>query len=109
MSSNGKPRILTPEIEARLTEFNSRYGDLIWYARSDAAKHDAKTNASIAKSQQEMRQKYPKDCADLDGEHSNWQHGFNSGLLAAVRWLDEALDETMGIEEADLLFPNLYT
>jgi hypothetical protein len=37
---------------------------------------------------EEIRSKYPKETQDIeDEEEGDWHHGFNSGMLAAVRHL----------------------
>jgi hypothetical protein len=43
----------------------------------------------------------------LEGEHSDWQHGFHSGCCAAFSYVLTCLDKDMGLEVAEEEFPML--
>ena len=81
-----------------------KYFELVWYARS------GKNNKIPAVLQNRVRIEnlYPVEIANLnDLESSDWHHGFNSGMLAAIRYFFD-LDE-MGIDLAEENFPLLDT
>ena len=85
---------------------------LVWYARKHPSDHpswndvpeDIRTGAlnSAAK----VEEQYPDEVDDLKGEHAEWEHGFNSGVLAALRYVFSAAADP---QEAEEMFPELYT
>lgn len=58
---------------------------------------------------EETRKRYPDEAARLAGQHSDWEHGFNSGCLAAFRLVlhlsGSKLESEMGLRQ----FPDLDT
>jgi hypothetical protein len=69
-------------IKHRLEELESKYCDLIWFARSD----NNTQNANIREKQREVIIAHLEECKSLQcPKTSDWQHGFNSGMLAATR------------------------
>ena len=139
-------------VESVLAHYMDKYETLVWYARkhhpTDAEFWD-KVAPEIRKgafdAMKEAEQKYPIEVAKLNGElppelnhhevpkelrekltkayvKPDWEHGFNSGCLAAFRFALTALDRgtywnqefeewmpTGGIEDAIDLFPELDT
>jgi len=91
-----------------------KYETLVWYARKDkdpaspfwdSVPADIKEGAfnAIAKAEEQ----YPDDLDELnDPEIGAWTHGFNSGILAALRYV---LHASADPEEAEEEFPELYT
>lgn len=86
--------------------------DLVWYARSTPMDDPEwfKSPDSIRKGaweyQMKVEERYPEEVAELAcQEHGNWHHGFNSGVVAGIRYLFDLLD--MGQEHADGAFPCL--
>ena len=72
-------------MKRRLEEFEEKYCDLVWFARR--TEEDEKIE-NIGIQIEEIRSKYPKETQDLeDDDEGDWHHGFNSGMLAAVRHL----------------------
>jgi hypothetical protein len=72
------PRFLMTKDDLR-----DKYLRLVWYARKSpellASRSDiAAQHASIA-------ERYPQETEALHGERGDWQHGFHSGMLAALR------------------------
>lgn len=70
--------------------------DLVWYARSapmddpywEEVPDDIKKEAW--KKQMEVEEEYPEDVAALsDPENGDSQHGFNTGVLAGLRYATE--------------------
>lgn len=88
----------------KLVAMERKYFDLVWLARSRPEDGDlaAAKRAAICK-------QYPKEVADLSGEHSDWEHGFNSGCLAALRYAYGLLGNKTEIEMAERDFPFLDT
>lgn len=98
-------KTLTP-IEEQIKRFNfinnqlmEKYFELVWFARSDPEK--ARNNGekelfkTITKKLGEISDKYPKEVQALCGDSSNWEHGFNSGILAYSRFLAEYLKDSL--------------
>lgn len=96
------------DILNELFELHEKYMDLVWYARAnpDLPKLTKEQKNSIINSKGKIYMKYTKDIEELE-ECPDWQHGFNSGMLAAIRYIFTMNDE--GIIEAKENFPELYT
>ena len=106
-----------------------KYFDLVWSARRpaiDAPVEDwtfyaygTKTPTKVKeisedsqillarKAVQKIVEKYPEDYANLLGEDGRFHHGFNSGALAAFRYVLDIIET--GVEFAEDEFPNLST
>ena len=140
------------EVESVLAHYAQKYDDLVWYARKQPqedteywGKHAPEIRNSAFNAMDEIEQKYPDEVAKLNGEfparfnsqnvpeelreqltkafiNTDWEHGFNSGCLAAFRFALTALDRelywndefeewlpTGGIEDAVSEFPELDT
>ena len=67
-------------LKAELAALEDKYFTLVSYARKAKSGPTAPT-AWL----QQTRAAYPAETAALAGEHGNWDHGFNSGILAAMR------------------------
>lgn len=65
-------------------ELAEKYFDLVWFVRRgpDDMPEESK------KPYYEILKKYPNEIKKLDECDDNWQHGFNSGVLATLRLLD---------------------
>ena len=66
-----------------LADMEEKYRDLVWYARKDETLRAA--NLQVAEQCAQVEHKYPAETAALASEHGDWQHGFHSGVLAALR------------------------
>ena len=94
-----------------LIEMQSKYLDLVWYARSAPAEDpfwlttkDSIRNGALA-SQLKVEEKYPEETKELHYEdHGSFNHGFNSGMLACLRYVME--DDRVFAEDN---FPDLDT
>ena len=104
-------------------EKHQKFDRLVWYARkapadceeywagvSEEIKHGALN--SVAR----IEEHFPDECDELRGPDGAWTHGFNSGMLAALRWILDACcqDELDGVpigglEFAEENFPSLDT
>lgn len=87
-----------------IAAWEQKYFDLVWYAR---------TTADEQASQPGRRRVEAAWSADLeamrDSDESDWQHGFNSGCLAAFRLVQGLLGSEGDAEFAREQFPFLDT
>lgn len=106
-----EPRTLTtPEEKSKRFDFiNSqlmeKYFELVWFARSDPQKvketGSKELFKTITKKLEEISNKYPREVQALCGDSSNWEHGFNSGILAYSRFLAEYLEDSIFEDDED--------
>jgi hypothetical protein len=112
-------------LDGILKEKKDKYFDLVWYARRNRDEVSEYTNLetreAALKALDRIEEKYPKETDDVtDLETGDWHHGFNSGMLACLRYIstcindeyetDEETGETYyygGIERAEEEFPRL--
>jgi hypothetical protein len=81
-----------------MKQMHDKYEELVAAARFPEGRID------------EARAKFPEEVARLeDEEHCDWEHGFNSGVLATVRLILDALDPEAGLECGLASFPELHT
>ena len=91
------------DIKNEVQKLESKYCDLVWYARS-SPEHDH--IEGVLKNRKRIEESYPKEVeAFFDGP--DWEHGFNSGMLAGMRYILDLFDNNK--EEADKYFPMLDT
>ena len=117
------------EFNSKLQELEDKYCKLVWYARkapSDSTEYwagvpdDIKTGALNSASK--VEEFFPEETDALKSEEGDWQHGFNSGCLAAFRFISTSLDTSLheddetgemvcfgGIDQAEEEFPFLDT
>lgn len=88
----------------KLVAMEQKYFGLVWLARSRPEDGDR-----AAAKRDEISRRYPKEVKALGGEHSDWEHGFNSGCLAALRLAVGLLGTKTEIEMAERDFPFLDT
>lgn len=104
------------ELFTTLREKTGKYHDLVWYARIkdrvDDLEGDTKVKASAAIARIEAA--YPEEVAKLDKENADdenfnpdWDHGFNSGMLAALRYFMDGIRHDLDTANED--FPQLDT
>ncbi|XRB02472.1 hypothetical protein NFJ02_14g18260 [Pycnococcus provasolii] len=72
-------------VKSKAAEDAKKYEKLVWIARRDVDAVLADPEHPSRPSVVEVMAKYPLELQELIGEHADWQHGFNSGLLAASR------------------------
>lgn len=85
-------------------EMESKYFDLIWYARSSSENDHIE---GVLENRKRVEELYPTEVNHLIHEEGNWYHGFNSGMLAGMRYVMEAI--AYGVLSADENFPDLDT
>lgn len=95
------------DIEKRLTEMEKKYFDLVWFARKspDCVKDGHVSMPGVVR----VQMLYPEECARLAGEGGDWEHGFNSGCLAAFRFAIGIMGNKTEQHMAEHDFPSLDT
>ena len=95
------------DIEIRLREMQDKYCDLVWYARTPA---DAVKDGNVSMpGAVRIQMKHPDECARLAGKDGQWEHGFNSGCLAAFRFALGLMGNATDVQMAEDDFPFLDT
>ena len=84
-----------------------KYRQLVWYARKSP--EDRVTNPVIDNECLKLETTYPDECNDIrDPDDGDWTHGFNSGMLAALRYTYGYLtNDPEEIDIAENSFPEL--
>ena len=97
------------EIIELLEEKEEKYFDLVWYARVTPEKYNTipKTMENVDR----IEKLYPTETKSLSSDTGEWEHGFNSGILAGMRYALTLLDNgpMSGKEYAEEYFPFLDT
>lgn len=107
------PKMTLKQAMPKMQEKLHKHTTLMWYARSHPEghpywdKHDPKLVRGVMESQANVERDYPVEVAELHDDETNWQHGFNSGIVAGIRYVFDLLDS--GEEFADDIFPCLDT
>lgn len=83
------------QIRKGLLALESRYYDLVWLARNAA--ECCRDGHPSMPAMIRLAKKYPAELKELKSDNGNWAHGFNSGCLAAFRFVLVMLEmETQG-------------
>lgn len=93
------------EVLARITGLEKKYFDLVWIARHKGEKEGLAAAARV-------RAMYPEEVERLSGDsgfNPDWEHGFNSGCLAAFRLVLGLLGTQADAQMAEEEFPFLDT
>lgn len=91
------------DMSVEIKAWEQKYFDLVWYARTtpgEPASQDGRKRVEAA---------WSTDVEELRSDDSNWQHGFNSGCLAAFRLVQGLLGSEAEAEMARDEFPFLDT
>lgn len=80
----------------------TKYADLLWYARTSPDHINIK---GVKENKDKIEKLYPNEVTELNSETADWQHGFNSGMVAALRYV-LTMDD-LGLEQANDEFPML--
>ena len=82
-----------------------------YFANTDGTgtyrKSDPKITLACRTELQKIVDKFPEDYSLLKGQDGQFHHGFNSGALAAFRYVLDIIET--GVEHAEEEFPNLDT
>lgn len=107
------PKMTFKQATPKIQKMHSKYADLMWYARSYPEghpywdKHSPKMVRGVMESQANVERDYPVEVSELQEDDTNWHHGFNSGVVAAIRYIWDLMEN--GEEYADEIFPCLDT
>lgn len=93
------------EIITAVAEKENKYYDLVWYARKTENQYN--TISEVKENVDRIEKIYPAETNELNSMDSDWAHGFNSGILAGMRYVLSLYD--MGKEQAEADFPFLDT
>ena len=93
------------QILEEVIKLQDKYCDLVWYARSSPNNDHIK---GVKENKERIEKSYPTEVDNfLNGRSPDWEHGFNSGMLAGMRYILDLVED--GKEEADEYFPSLDT
>lgn len=96
---------MNKETKEYIKELEQKYFELVWFMRNREYKSP--------KLLREVEDKYPKETTALlsDDGGCYWEHGFNSGCLAMLRFILTATDRSKfaGLKQAKEDFPELDT
>ena len=95
------------EILELVIEKEQKYCDLVWYARKTPDQYN--TIPKVKENVDRIEKLYPTETKNLVSETGDWEHGFNSGMLAGMRYVMTLFDTGPmgGKEQADEDFPFL--
>ena len=93
------------EILNEISSMHDKYESLVKYARvrpEDIIEHKRVEQLMIR-----MEKEYPKEVSNICSKDGDWHHGFNSGMLAALRYIMtmDSIDKDTATE----WFPELHT
>ena len=101
-------RIYRNEHAEAFAKKERKYSDLVWYSRShpkvDLEKSSDFFRGLVLDQLASVEEAYPSEVNALPDD---WHHGFNSGCLAAFRYVQTALQQDLPIAERE--FPDLDT
>jgi hypothetical protein len=86
-----------------LDAWEKKYFDLVWYARTTSDEPVSQAG------RQRVEAAWSADLEELRSDDTNWQHGFNSGCLAAFRLVQGLMGSEDDAEFAREQFPFLDT
>ena len=92
---DGGNKMKNEKVDNHMSALCEKHLSLVRYARNPEGSEHYGTAA------------YPEEVAKLIACETNFEHGFNSGVVAAVRYLFTLQDQ--GIDLADDSFPELYS
>lgn len=85
-----------------IQQLEKKYGKLVWYARN------ASLNKGDLITRKRIEELYPEEIESyVKSDSLDWTHGFNSGMLAGMRYVLQIVED--GKEAADSDFPMLDT
>lgn len=93
--------VVDEKVLEAFTKFMDKYCDLVWYARSPRSNsirsiyNETPENViqNILNIQARIEEKFVEETNALNCcEHADWQHGFDSGCLATIRYVMTAIN-----------------
>lgn len=98
------------EREEIILELENKYCNLVWYARKNVDKLEKEGRFDIIQTIRKLEEKYPEETRNIKSyKNGDWEHGFNSGMLAGMRFVLSLMDRREGYEVAIEQFPFLDT
>jgi hypothetical protein len=94
------------DIEIRLRCLQDKYFDLVWFARHRPNEEVGPPGVEAAA---KIWRKWEAECTKLTADTTNWEHGFNSGCLAAFRLALGLMGNATDVQMAEDDFPFLDT
>lgn len=98
MIQKGRVAAVVPnEVKEAFQKFEQKFFDLVWYARSQSREQMEQQGTpehiiqGALNSQARKEEMYVDEIDELCSERGSWQHGFNSGCLATIRYVLTAL------------------
>jgi hypothetical protein len=91
------------QIQELTLEMSTKYENLVWYARSGKNLNIPE----VVKHRDKIEESYSDETKQLSSEGSDFYHGFNSGMLAGMRYILSMTE--IGVEHAQENFPELDT
>lgn len=102
------------DIAQEIQNLEHKYFNLVWYARKNPNEDDSYWDGvpeaikeGAFEAMANVERDYPVEVDELQSDDSDWHHGFNSGVLAALRFVMTANE--INIEQAKEWFPELDT
>jgi hypothetical protein len=97
---------MNKDVQDEISNLEQKYFELVWYARRQP--HNLK-NEIVKRKSDEVEERWGNEFSFPT--NGDWEHGFNSGCLAAFRFVLEAMDKSKfgGLEQARENFPMLDT
>jgi len=86
-------------------EMHDKYESLVKYAR--VKPEHILEHKRVEEFMSRTKEKYPKEVENICSESGDWYHGFNSGMLAAIRYV--MTSNNIDKETANDWFPELDT
>ena len=83
------------QIIEEIVSKSDKYCSLVWFSRSrpenidipgEASKEASYVDAGVRQGIERVLKQYPDDANDLSSDSGDWHHGFNSGMLAGMRY-----------------------
>ena len=101
------------QLKERVIQMEEKYFRLVWFARKNEdvmlvlTDDGVQENKIVLDKMHEIQMQFPIETQELLEEETDWTHGFNSGMLAGMRYVWEMMEH--GQESADEEFPFLDT
>lgn len=105
------PKATKKEIERILIKMEEKYSSIVWFTRRSEdnllvlTEEGVEENKLIFDKMDKIQSLYPTEISDLLEDEDNWEHGFNSGMLAGIRYVLTLME--MGEDQAEEWFPEL--
>jgi len=91
------------DLSQEIEELEKKYFDLVWYARTSPDEPLSRAG------RERVEAAWPAELKALTSVEGQWEHGFNSGCLAAFRLVQGMLGSANDAEFAKQEFPFLDT